>query len=79
MIVKVLGPGCAKCSMLEKKVQQIVSDNSINAEVEKITDLMQIMNYGIISTPGLVINEKVVWSGSLPRDEQIVSWLKENQ
>jgi small redox-active disulfide protein 2 len=76
--IKVLGTGCKKCLTLEAKVREIVQKNSIDAEVEKVTDLNAIMNYGIMLTPGLVIDEKVKSYGIIPKDDQILNWLKEN-
>jgi len=76
--VKILGTGCKKCQTLEAKVRELVTSNSIDAEVEKVTDLQKIVGYGIMMTPGLVINEKVKSYGIIPKDEQIINWLKEN-
>ncbi|MCX7736916.1 MAG: thioredoxin family protein [Candidatus Kapabacteria bacterium] len=78
MNIKILGTGCAKCEALEKKVRHIVEAQGINAEISKVTDLKQIMSYGVMMTPGLVINEKVVSFGSIPPESQILNWLKEN-
>ena len=77
MNIKILGTGCSKCINLENKVRDIVKLNSIDAEVQKVTDLQDIMKYGIMMTPGLVINEKVVSYGSLPKDTQILQWIEE--
>ena len=77
MIIKVLGTGCAKCVNLEKKVKELVAANSIDAEVVKIDQLQDIMAFGIMSTPGLVVNEKVKHFGSIPKDEQILNWIRE--
>lgn len=79
MIVKILGTGCTKCTALEKKVKEIVSANSIDAEVEKVSELQDIMKYGILMTPGLVIDEKVVSFGTVPKDGDILKWLREAQ
>jgi small redox-active disulfide protein 2 len=76
MTVKILGTGCKKCQTLETKVREVVQQNNINAEVEKVTDLSAIMSYGIMMTPGLVIDEKVKSYGTIPKDDQILSWLK---
>ncbi len=76
MIVKILGTGCKKCQNLEAKVREVVQQNNINAEVEKVTDLTAIMSYGIMMTPGLVIDEKVKSYGTIPTDDQILSWLR---
>ncbi len=69
--IKVLGTGCSKCKTLENLTKEVVSENSYNAEVIKIDDIVDIMNYGIMATPGLVINEKVVISGRVPSKEEI--------
>jgi len=66
MNIKVLGPGCAKCHSLDKTVREVVSALRLNADVEYITDMKKIMQYHIMATPGLVINEKVVLSGQVP-------------
>ena len=76
MIVKILGTSCKKCKTLEAKVREVVQQNNINAEVEKVTDLTAIMSYGIMMTPGLVIDEKVKSYGTIPKDDQILSWLR---
>lgn len=76
--VKILGAGCKKCQTLETKVRDIVSKNNIEAVVEKVTDIQEIVRYGIMMTPGLIINEKVKSYGIIPKDDQIISWLKEN-
>ncbi len=77
MKVKILGTGCTKCTALEKKVKEIVSANNIDAEVEKVSDIQDIMKYGILMTPGLVVDEKVVSFGVVPKDNDILNWLKE--
>lgn len=76
--VKILGTGCKKCQNLENKVRELVTTNSIEAVVEKVTDIQEMVNYGIMMTPGLVINEKVKSFGIIPKDDQIINWLKEN-
>lgn len=76
--VKVLGTGCKKCQNLENKVREIVTSNNIDATVEKVTDIQEMVNYGIMMTPGLIINEKVKSFGIIPKDDQILNWLKEN-
>jgi len=78
MIVKVLGSGCSKCVNLENKVKEIIKNNNIDALVEKVSDIQDIMKYGIMSTPGLVINEQVKSYGSIPKDSQILEWLRES-
>lgn len=73
--VKVLGTGCKKCLTLENKIRDLVSTNNINAVVEKVTDINEMINYGIMMTPGLVINEQVKSFGIIPKDEQLLKWL----
>ena len=75
MEVKVLGTGCPKCKSLEKMTQEAVTELGIEASVTKEEDIMKIMNYGILSTPGLVINNKVVLSGRLPSKNEIKNLL----
>jgi small redox-active disulfide protein 2 len=63
MKIKVLGTGCAKCSTLEKTTKIAVDELGISAEVKKVEDIIEIMGYGVMRTPALVIDEKVVMSG----------------
>ncbi|MCK9211910.1 MAG: thioredoxin family protein [Ignavibacteriaceae bacterium] len=76
--IKILGTGCKKCQTLEAKVRELVASNSIDAVVEKVTDLQEIVGYGIMMTPGLVINEKIKSYGIIPKDDQIINWLNGN-
>ncbi len=71
MNIKVLGPGCMNCKTLEKRTREALQDLSMPAEVEKVEDYQQIASYGIMRTPGLVIDEKVVLAGSVPTVEKI--------
>ena len=76
--IKILGTGCKKCQTLEAKVRDLVAANDIDAAVEKVTDIQEMVRYGIMMTPGLIINEKVKSFGIIPKDDQIINWLKEN-
>jgi small redox-active disulfide protein 2 len=76
--VKILGSGCKKCQTLEAKVRHLVEENDIDATVDKVTDIQEMVRYGIMMTPGLIINEKVKSIGIIPKDDQIINWLKEN-
>ncbi|MEN8242577.1 MAG: thioredoxin family protein [Chloroflexota bacterium] len=75
LTIKVLGSGCANCKQLEKIARQAVAQLAIEAEVLKVTEYDQIIAHGVISTPGLVINEKVVSSGKVPTSAEVISWL----
>jgi small redox-active disulfide protein 2 len=75
--IKILGAGCSKCRRLYEKISSIVTSNNIDAEVIKIEDLTEMMKYGIMMTPALVINEHLKVYGNIPKDEQIIKWLKE--
>ena len=75
--IKVLGTGCKKCQNLENKVRELVASNNIDATVEKVTDIQEMVNYGIMMTPGLIINEKVKSFRIIPKDDQLINWLKE--
>jgi small redox-active disulfide protein 2 len=74
--IKVLGSGCANCKRLEATAQKVVDTLAIDAKIEKVTDYVEIMKYPIMSTPGLVINEKLVSAGRIPTEEEITGWLQ---
>jgi small redox-active disulfide protein 2 len=71
MIIKVLGPGCANCKNLERVTREALDDLGLDATIEKVADYGQIAGYGVMSTPGLVIDEKVVVSGRVPTRDQV--------
>jgi len=75
MKIKVLGPGCANCTTLEKRTNEALQLSGVEATVEKVTDFAEIASYGIMSTPGLVIDEQVVVSGRVPKVQEIQSLL----
>jgi small redox-active disulfide protein 2 len=75
--IKILGSGCSRCRKLEDTVKELVAQNKIDAVIQKISDIQEMMNYGIMATPGLVINEKLKSSGVIPKNDQILNWLKE--
>ena len=75
MEIKILGTGCAKCKQLEKTVRQAVDEMGLDAEVEKVTEFTDIMEYGIMSTPGLVVDGEVRLAGRLPKIEEVKSIL----
>jgi len=75
LTIKVLGSGCANCKRLEQIARKVIEDMSLEAEVIKVTEYPDIMAYNIISTPGLVINEKVVSSGRIPTSAEVTTWV----
>jgi small redox-active disulfide protein 2 len=77
MKIEVLGTGCSKCKNLEKVVQDAVAKAGIFAQIEKVEDIAKIMEYGVMSTPGLVIDGDVKLTGRVPSVDEIVGILKE--
>ena len=75
--IKVLGPGCANCIKLENIVKEVVAENNFPANVEKITDRNKFMDYGVMLTPGLVVNGKVLAMGKIPTKSTLVHWLED--
>ncbi len=77
MKVEILGTGCPKCKKLHKLVEKTVAETGVDAEVTKVEKIQDIMQYGIAMTPALVIDGTVKASGSIPKAEQIQTWLNE--
>lgn len=77
MIIKILGPGCAKCHKLEQLVKEVVEEMKVDASIEYIQDMGKIMEYPILTTPGLVINEEVVCAGKVPSKNEIASMISQ--
>ena len=75
LTIKVLGSGCANCKRVEQIVHKVVEEMSVEAEVIKVTEYPDIMAYNIMSTPGLVINEKVVSTGRIPSPAEVTSFV----
>ncbi len=75
MEIKVLGPGCAKCHQLEKTVREAVEYLDVQVKVEYVKDITKIMEYPILTTPGLVINEKLVATGRVPTKAEVTSFI----
>ena len=75
MEIKILGTGCPKCKTLEKMTREIVEQNGIDATVSKVEDIVEIMKYGVMSTPALVVNGKVEIKGRVPSADEIKNTL----
>ena len=71
MEIKILGPGCPKCKTLDKVTREVVKKHGINATITKVEDIMEIMKYGVMSTPALVVDEKVLVKGRVPSADEI--------
>jgi small redox-active disulfide protein 2 len=76
MEIKVLGPGCAKCRQAEKIVREAVAEAGIDADIEKVTDLMKIAGYGVLGTPSVVVDGEVKIVGKVPKKQDVMAWLK---
>ena len=74
--IKVLGPGCANCRKLEEIAREAVASLGVAAEIDKVTDMQQIIDYGVLKTPGLVINGKLVSSGRIPAPQSLADWIR---
>ena len=79
MEIKVLGTGCQNCKALEKAVKEVVSEMNLQADVEKVEEIGKIVQYGVMLTPGLVINGKVKVSGRVPSKADIKKLISEEQ
>lgn len=77
--IKVLGPGCSNCIKLENLVKEVVAENNLSANIEKITDRAKFMDFGVMLTPGLVVNGKVLAMGKIPTKHTLEHWLKDIQ
>ena len=77
--IKILGPGCPKCKTLERITREAVAETDIDATIEKVEDIVKIMEYHVMHTPVLVINEKVLLSGQVPTVNQVKLILTKNQ
>jgi small redox-active disulfide protein 2 len=75
MIIKILGTGCAKCMQLEKNAKEAVKELGIDAKIEEVKDITKILEYPILTTPGLVIDEEVVCSGKIPSKEEVKKYI----
>jgi small redox-active disulfide protein 2 len=76
MEIKVLGPGCPRCEQTEKNVKEAVAEVGVDAQVIKVTDAMEISNYGVFITPGVLVDGEVKSAGKIPSKDEIKTWIK---
>ena len=73
--VKILGTGCASCKATQKLVEEVLAAHGVSARIEKVEDIAAIMRYGVMRTPGVVIDGKVVHAGGVPTRAQVAQWI----
>ncbi len=76
MEIKVLGPGCTKCSQTEKIVKEAVAEAGVDARIEKVTNAMEIAGYGVFGTPAVVVDGEVKSVGKIPKISDIIGWIE---
>ena len=76
MEIKVLGPGCPKCQATEKNVREAVTEAGLDAQVDKVTDVMEIAKYGVFGIPAVVVDGEVKSVGKIPEKREIMTWIK---
>jgi len=76
MEIKILGPGCPKCQQTEKVVKETVAEAGVAADIEKITDTMKIVGYGVFGTPAVVVDGEVKSVGKIPKKEDVLGWIR---
>ncbi|HQM45292.1 MAG TPA: thioredoxin family protein [Smithellaceae bacterium] len=76
MKIEILGTGCDKCQKLEDLVNDVVKTTGVQAEITKVKDIKKIMTYGVMTTPGLVVDGQVKVAGKMPTAEQVKGWIK---
>jgi small redox-active disulfide protein 2 len=79
MNIKILGTGCPRCRTLEQLTRNAVAEMEIDAEIEKVDDIIKIINYGVMSTPALLIDERIALSGRVPSMAEMKDILTKNQ
>lgn len=77
--IKVVGSGCPNCQRLEALCREVIAENDLEAQIDKVTDFNQFAELGIFMTPGLVVNDQVLSSGKIPTKSTLTRWLKETE
>ncbi len=77
MEIKVLGPGCPKCEATEKNVKEALAESGLDAQVDKVTDVMEIARYGVFGTPAVVVDGQVKSVGKIPDKDEIKTWIEQ--
>jgi small redox-active disulfide protein 2 len=77
MEIKVLGKGCPRCEEVERRIMNTLAEMNVAADVQKVKDIKDISSFGVFSTPGLVINDRVISQGRIPAPEEIKKWIEE--
>jgi len=77
--VKILGVGCPKCDALEARVRSIAQKHNLDVDIIKVTDIDEMIRYGIMMTPGLVVDDEVKSAGIIPKEEEVLKWLRERK
>jgi len=75
MEIKILGPGCVNCQKVEKLVRETAAEAGVEANIEKVSDIMKIVQYGVFGTPAVVVDGEVKSVGKIPKKEEILAWL----
>lgn len=75
MLIKVLGPGCAKCKEVEKVINVVVQESGSSAKVEKVTDFKEMMALGVMSTPAVIIDGTIMCTGRIPSKSEVMEWI----
>jgi len=75
MEIKILGPGCAKCTKTETLVREVIREAGVDAGVEKVTDMLQIASYGVLGTPSVIVDGEVKCVGKVPKKKDIKTWI----
>lgn len=75
--IKILGPGCPNCQKLEALTKEVIEENNVEATIEKVTDVNKFADYGVMLSPALVVNDKVIVQGKLPTKWTLEGWIKD--